>query len=149
MGGHGFKKPFLVDIASKILIAITKKLLYTLYSAEELIHELQGITVRETVIDKYGNEIYLTDERWRHIVRQHAEMLNYRQHLLKTLRDGKRKQHHLELDVFVYTKRFSDLKPGMSHVVVIVKFGFKSKGAVGIHNNFVLTSYQKRFPHKK
>ncbi len=104
--------------------------------------------MRETVIDRYGNEIYLTDERWRHVVRQHAEMLNYKSHLLKTLCDGKRKQHHLELDVFVYTKRFNDLKPGMSHVVVIVKFGFKSKGAVGIPNNFVLTAYQKEFFNK-
>ncbi len=75
-------------------------------------------------------------------------MLNYRSHPLKTLRDGKRKQHHLTLDVFVYTKRFNDLKPGMTHVVVIVKFGFKSKGAVGIPNSFVLTAYQKKFFHK-
>jgi hypothetical protein len=104
--------------------------------------------VRETVIDRHGNEIYLTDERWRHIVREHPEMLNYKPHFLKTLRDGKRKQHHIELDVFIYTKRFNDLKLGMSHVVAIVKFGFKSKGAVGIPNNFVLTAYQKKFFHK-
>jgi hypothetical protein len=71
-----------------------------------------------------------------------------RQHLLKTLCNGKRKQHRLEVDVFVYTKRFNDLKRGMSHVVVIVKSGFKSKGAVGIPNNFVLTAYQKKIFHK-
>jgi len=52
------------------------------------------------------------------------------------------------VDVFVYTKRFNDLKPGMTHVVVIVKFGFNSKGVIGIPNNFVLTSYQKKFFHK-
>jgi hypothetical protein len=75
-------------------------------------------------------------------------MFNYKSHLLKTLRDGKRKQHHLKLDVFVYTKRFKDLEPGMTRVVVIVKFGLKSKGAVGIPNNFVLTAYQKEFFHK-
>jgi hypothetical protein len=79
---------------------------------------------------------------------QHPEMVNYKQHLLKTIRDGKRKQHHLEVDVFVYSKRFNDLKPGMTHVVVIVKFGFMGKGAVGIPNNFVLTAYQKEFFHR-
>jgi hypothetical protein len=104
--------------------------------------------VKESVTDRYGNEIYLTDERWRHIVNEHSEMFNYKPHLLKTLRDGKRKLHRLELDVFVYTKRFTDLKPGMTHVVAIVKFSFNRKGAVGIPNNFVLTAYQKEFFHK-
>jgi hypothetical protein len=55
--------------------------------------------MRETVRDRYGNEIYLTDERWRHIIEQHPEMVNYKLHLFKTLRDAKRKQHHLELEV--------------------------------------------------
>lgn len=104
--------------------------------------------MKATVFDRYGNEIYLTDERWRHIIRQHPEMSNYKQHLFKTLRSGKRKQHHLHWDVFVYTKRFDDLKTGMTHVVVIVKFGFKSKGAISIPDNFVLTAYQKKFFHK-
>lgn len=104
--------------------------------------------MKEIVIDRYGNEIYLTDERWRHIVRQHPEMSNYKQHLFKTLRSGKRKQHRLYVDVFIYTKRFTGLERGMTHVVAIVKFGFKSKGAVSISNNFVLTAYQKKFFHK-
>ncbi|NUO81021.1 hypothetical protein HUU05_13155 [candidate division KSB1 bacterium] len=98
----------------------------------------------ETVVDRYGNEVYLTDERWQHIIEQHPEMLGHKPHLFKTVRDGKRNQHHLHLDTFVYTKRFDDLPRGMTHVYVIVKFGFKGYPGRSMTNNFVLTAYQKK-----
>jgi hypothetical protein len=98
----------------------------------------------EKVIDKLGNEIYLTDERWQHIIEQHPEMIGHKPHLLKTIRDGKRNQHYLQLDTFVYSKRFDDLPRGMTHVFVIVKFGFKVSSSGSVTNNFVLTAYQKK-----
>ncbi len=98
----------------------------------------------ETAVDRYGHDIYLTDERWRHIIEQHPEMINYKPHLVRTIRDGKRNQHHLQLDTFVYTKRFDDLPRGMTHVFVIVKFGFINLQDGSVSNNFVLTAYQKK-----
>ena len=47
---------------------------------------------RETVSDRWGNEIYLTDERSAHIVETHDEMIDYRQHVLVTVRAGQRRQ---------------------------------------------------------
>lgn len=43
---------------------------------------------QETAQDKWGNEIYLTDERWRHIVETHDEMIGHRGHIFTTLRGG-------------------------------------------------------------
>jgi hypothetical protein len=38
---------------------------------------------RWVVRDRYGNDIYLTDERWKHITEpmNHPEMLAYEEHL--------------------------------------------------------------------
>jgi hypothetical protein len=47
---------------------------------------------RESVSDRWGNEIYLTDERWDHIVETHDEMMDYRSHVLMTVRTGQRDQ---------------------------------------------------------
>jgi len=43
---------------------------------------------RESVNDRWGNEIYLTDERWAHIVEMHEGMMNYQGHVLITVRTG-------------------------------------------------------------
>jgi len=59
-----------------------------------------GIDMREEVTDQYGNVIYLTDERWRHIIKRHRELDGYRTEVLSTVRSGKRSQDHLHLDKF-------------------------------------------------
>lgn len=94
----------------------------------------------ENVVDKDGNVIYLTDERWSHIIEFHPEMLDYKNHLFATLRKGKRKQNPMEASIYTYFCNFGDLEKGFSHVIVIVKFGVDSKFKP---NNFVLTAYQK------
>lgn len=40
--------------------------------------------------DRYGNNIYLTDERWEHITQpiNHPEMLDYEEELKDTIRRG-------------------------------------------------------------
>ena len=80
----------------------------------------------QSVTDRSGNSIYLTDERWRHIMDDdnHPEMDGYRDRVLDVLRRGRR--------------RYDDLNPN-NMIVVIVKFGFDIEGRP---NNFVLTSYQ-------
>ena len=94
----------------------------------------------ETIYDKHGNLIYLTDERWNHIVEFHEEMLNYKKDLIKTLRFGKRKQDPYDPSIYTYYHEFGDLERGFNHIIVVVKFGFTKTIEL---NNFVLTAYQK------
>ena len=44
------------------------------------------------VRDHYGNQIELTDERWRHIVTYHPELEEFRAEVLETIRRGTRRQ---------------------------------------------------------
>lgn len=101
---------------------------------------------RWTVSDSYGNRIYLTQERWEHIVESinHPEMLEYEQHLKETICNGKRKQDSLNLQKHRYFKDFKDLTNDNTHIVTIVLFRFK-KGIKGdlIQNNYIVTAYQK------
>ena len=99
--------------------------------------------MREVVRDRYGNEIYLTDERWDHIVNRHPGMSNYRDHLLATLRTGRRKQDPFDPTKFKYYAPFDDLEPYYNHIVAVVKFsGQEIAGRESHANNFVLTAYQ-------
>jgi len=92
--------------------------------------------VKETVVDRYGNQIYLTDERWQHIADTHPYMIGYKEHLLQTLRTGRRKQDAFDSTKYKYYKKFEDLEIGFNHVIVVVKCESAKD------NNFVLTAYQ-------
>jgi hypothetical protein len=52
---------------------------------------------RWTVQDRDGNPIYLTEERWQHIVEadNHSEMADYENHLKTTIQQGLRRQEPL------------------------------------------------------
>ncbi len=52
---------------------------------------------RWTVHDRYGNEIYLTQERWEHIIEDlnHPEMAEHEEQLRETIQSGMRKQDAL------------------------------------------------------
>jgi len=95
---------------------------------------------RKVVFDGNGNEIYLTNERWNHIIEFHPEMVNYQKHLFATLRKGKRKQDPIDPSLYTYYCNFNDLEKGYNHVIVVVKFGFTPMFEP---NNFILTAYQK------
>jgi hypothetical protein len=47
---------------------------------------------RWTILDRYGNTVYLTDERWHHIIgaMNHPEMACYEEHLKETIQSGQR-----------------------------------------------------------
>jgi hypothetical protein len=97
----------------------------------------QGIDMREEVIDRFGNVIYLADERWQHIIKRHRELDGYRKEVLSTIRSGKRRQDPLHTDKFYYYKNFSHLGGQLKGIEVVVLFRWK----VGKPNNFVLTAY--------
>jgi hypothetical protein len=82
--------------------------------------------------DRYGNQIELTDERWRHIVTYHSELEEFQEEVLETIRKGTRRQDVLESNKYKYLRRFSGLPLDHTHLVVVVKM---------VWNNFVLTAY--------
>ena len=96
--------------------------------------------------DRYGNEIYLTHERWKHIIEamNHPEMLAYEEHLKETIQSGKRKQDSLNPRKYRYVKSFDDLVEDNTHIVAIVMFGLsESRSGAPVPNNYVVTAYQK------
>ena len=54
-------------------------------------------SIRWAVRDRYDNSIYLTQERWEHIIESinHPEMEDYEEELRETVRTGSRKQDSL------------------------------------------------------
>ena len=92
------------------------------------------------VRDHYGNQIELTDERWRHIVTYHPELEEFRAEVLETIRRGTRRQDAVELEKYKYLRKFDGLPFGYTHLVAVVKM---------VRNNFVLTAYGIEKKRKK
>jgi hypothetical protein len=88
--------------------------------------------IRWVVRDRYSHEIYLTHERWEHIVEpmNHPEMSAYERHLQSTIQSGRRSQDPLNPQKYRYVKAFDDLSEDNTHVVAIVVFRF-SEGLEG------------------
>lgn len=102
--------------------------------------------IRWTVQDRTGNSIYLTQERWEHIIESinHPEMEEYEEELKETVKSGARKQDTLNPQKYRYSKEFANLPADNTHIVAIVLFGAR-EGEIGeiISNNFIVTAYQK------
>ena len=98
---------------------------------------------RQSTYDRLGNEIYLTDERWAHIIETHDEMRQHREYIFETLRTGRRSQDAFDLSKYKYAKEFLDLPEAFTHVIVVVKFSRRVDQQGTEHaNNFILTAYQ-------
>ena len=93
------------------------------------------------VTDQLGHDIYLTEERWRHICEEHPEMQPYRKQVMETVHRGRRFQDSVRPQVYLYYRDSHGLPYGNTTVVVVVYFGFSQDG---IENNFILTAYQIR-----
>jgi len=94
------------------------------------------------VRDRYGNEIYLTEERWKHILEYHPELEGHLDDVLETLKTGRRRQEAAEPNKYKYRKPCDDLLPHFNYIVVVVVFTFRrrSDGTV-FRNNFVTTAW--------
>lgn len=101
---------------------------------------------RWTVEDRYGNSIYLTQERWEHIIddTNHSEMDAYEEYLKTTIKKGRRRQEPLNPRKYRYFHLFGDLPDDVNHVVAIVSFGFDvEEDGQTIPQNFVATAFFK------
>lgn len=101
---------------------------------------------RWTVRDRFGNAIYLTQERWEHIVEpdNHPEMDDFEEELKVTIQAGQRRQDLLNFQKYRYSKAFDHLPAYNTHIVAIVLFRF-SEGEDGkpLPNNYIITAYMK------
>lgn len=96
--------------------------------------------------DRYGNNIYLTQERWEHIIDplNHPEVKDYEEELKETVRMGTRKQDSLNRQKYRYSKEFDNLPANNTHIVAIVLFRIRESEVGEIEsNNFIVTAYQK------
>ena len=99
-----------------------------------------------TVQDRYGNQIYLTQERWGHIVDpvNHPEMVDHEEELRLTLQGGARKQEPLNPQKYRYARSFPHLAGDNTHLVAVVLFKFRdSESRMPVSNNYVVTAYLK------
>ena len=94
------------------------------------------------VYDRYGNTVYLTEERWQHILESRPELEVYLDQFLETLRTGQRKQDPLMPNKYRYSKQFDELLPQNTHLVLIVLFQIQ-RDAQGkdVSNNFIVTGW--------
>jgi len=99
-----------------------------------------------TVQDRYGNEIYLTDERWHHIIEpiNHPDMVRLLDELQETIRTGHRKQDLLNPQKYRYSRAFDTLDDDNTHIVAIVLCRYtESEDGRPEPNNYIVTAYQK------
>jgi hypothetical protein len=100
---------------------------------------------RWTVSDKHGNHIYLTQERWEHIIEpvNHPEMADFEQELQETIRSGNRVQDPFNPQKYRYSKAFDNLAEYNTHIIAIVLFRFSEQAGEIIPNNYIVTAFQK------
>ncbi|MCP4403126.1 MAG: hypothetical protein GY801_38200 [bacterium] len=107
---------------------------------------------RWTVQDRYGHRVYLTQERWEHIVcgTNHPEIEAYEEYLKITVKQGKRRQEPLNPRKYRYSYGFEDLPEATNTVVVIVLFGCDvNEYGQTTSNNFVATAFFKHIRPKR
>lgn len=74
---------------------------------------------RWLVQDRDGREIYLTEERWRHICARHKPLANHLDDVLATLRAGRRRQDPIQPFKYFYHRR-CDTLPGAYNTITLV-----------------------------
>ena len=101
---------------------------------------------RWTIQDRYGYYIYLTEERWNHIIEDmnHPEIADYEEYIKDTIQTGRRKQDALNPQKYRYSKAYTDLIEDNTHMVVIILFRFsEDEQGRPEPNNYIVTAYMK------
>jgi len=89
---------------------------------------------RWTVYDRQGREIYLTVERWQHIITRHKPLINQLDEVLNTIRSGRRHQDPQQPFKYFYQKRCNKLNGNYNSITVVIVFFADS-------NNYVVTAW--------
>ncbi|MFN8439127.1 MAG: hypothetical protein U0175_00015 [Caldilineaceae bacterium] len=91
------------------------------------------------VNDKEGRRIYLTKERWEHALGHPGMNNSLLPYVVNTLQLGICSQDRYDPNKYKYGREYSDLPMLYTHMIVVVKFGWK--GIPAQANNFILTAY--------
>jgi hypothetical protein len=98
--------------------------------------------------DRFGNDIYLTHERWRHIIDpdNHPEVESYFDYVRETIRLSRRRQDPYDPHSYKYYRAFPDLPDDNTHIVVCVRFRWVTEPDGTVHEEkFVTTAYMQSF----
>ncbi len=115
-----------------------------LNQASEILGDVRNAMKKWTVQDRYGNTIYLTEERWQHILASRPELEALSEKFSETIRIGHRKQDALIPNEYRYFKQYDELLPDNNHLVVIVVFKTQiDEMGSCVPNNFVVTGWAK------
>lgn len=97
-----------------------------------------------TESDRYGNAIYLTWERWAHIVDpdNHPEVEPYFDRIQETIRSGRRQQDIYDANAYQYFRPFPNLPDQNTHLIVCVRYRWPINPDGSIREEkFVTTAY--------
>ncbi|MEO0984082.1 MAG: hypothetical protein AAFY20_00885 [Cyanobacteria bacterium J06639_14] len=102
--------------------------------------------IRWQTYDARGNAIYITEERWEHIIDpdNHPEMEDLEENLIEVIRTGQRQQNPFNPQKSFYRKSFDGLSDRNNQIEAVVLFRFKSDGDKIVPNNYIVTAYPKR-----
>ncbi|MDQ3249532.1 MAG: hypothetical protein M3Q45_10065 [Chloroflexota bacterium] len=103
-------------------------------------------SVRWRVFDRQGNQIYLTQERWAHILAtdSHPEMEDFEEELKETIRQGRRRQIPIQPQKYEYSKAYGHLVDNNTHIVALVLFRMRgNEQGRPVANNYIVTAFQK------
>jgi len=94
------------------------------------------------VHDRYGHRLYMTTERWQHVLKQRPWLVEHLDDVLETLRQGRRKQDPMDPAKYKYSRRGEALFPEYNHLVVVVRFSeaVDPQGR-SVPNNYVVTAW--------
>ncbi len=99
---------------------------------------------RWTIHDRNHHAIYLTEERWAHIIESHPEIADFEAELRLTLQRGRRRQEPLNPRKYRYEEEFENLPDDFNAMVAIALFDIDvdAEGRT-IANNWVATAFLK------
>ena len=98
--------------------------------------------------DRFGNEIYLTRERWAHIIDpdNHPEVAPFFDSVAETIRLGRRRQDPYNPNGYQYYRSFANLPDDNTHLIVCVSFRWHTDpGGAVREEKFVTTAYLQSF----
>ena len=95
---------------------------------------------RWTVKDRQNREVYMTRERWEHIITKHSELRGRREEVLRTVREGKRRQTKRDPQTYCYQMKSQNLPKPYNKILVFVAFRYQH-GEEPSENNFVTTAW--------
>ena len=98
--------------------------------------------------DRFGNEIYLTHERWLHIIEpdNHPEIKPFFDYVAETIQLGRRHQDPYDPNGYKYYRSFPGLPDDNTHLVVCVRFHWRINPDGSTQaEKFVTTAYLQCF----